>query len=108
MERDLESLKLPLSANLLPSVSHSCCHHTPPGIVIGASVSSAVARSGDGLAQQVFREAGEMLGAHVKALVPQAEGPLLRGSGGLHVVAVGSVLINCWDLLKEGIIYVSQ
>ena len=63
---------------------------------------TAVARSGDGLARQVFREAGEMLGAHVKALVPQAEEPLLKASGGLHVVAVGSVLTCCWDLMKDG------
>ena len=27
---------------------------------------------------------------------------LLNQPGGLHIVAVGSVLIHCWDLLKEG------
>ena len=27
---------------------------------------------------------------------------LLTQDGGLHIVAVGSVLVHCWDLLKEG------
>ena len=27
---------------------------------------------------------------------------LLTQVGGLHIVAVGSVLVFCWDLLKEG------
>lgn len=63
---------------------------------------SLVARSGDDLAQHVFSEAGAALGAHVKALAPQAEDTLRKATGGLHVVAVGSVLTCCWDLLKDG------
>ena len=55
------------------------------------------------MAQRVFCEAGELLGAHVKALAPQAEASLI--TGGLHVVAVGSVLTYCWDLLREGMVY---
>ena len=65
-------------------------------------VCGAVARKGDRLAQQVFWDAGEILGAHVKALVPQAEVPPSSIPGGLHIVAVGSVLNHCWDLLREG------
>lgn len=61
-----------------------------------------MAREGDGLAKQLFWDAGEILGAHVKALVPQTEKSLLDRTGGLHVVAVGSVLVHCWDLLREG------
>ena len=64
------------------------------------SLCMLVARTGDALAQRVFREAGELLGAHVKALAPRAEASLT--AGGLHVVAVGSVLTYCWDLLREG------
>ena len=65
-------------------------------------ISAAVARGGDGLAGEVFLEAGKCLGAHVKALVPRAEEPLLQTSGGLHIVAVGSVLTHCWDLIRDG------
>ena len=61
-----------------------------------------VARKGDKLARQVFWDAGEILGAHVKALVPQAEEPFSKTPGGLRIVAVGSVLAHCWDLLREG------
>ena len=61
-----------------------------------------MARSGDDLAQFIFRTAGVALGAHVKALVPKAEDTLCQAAGGLHVVVVGSVLTLCWDLLKEG------
>jgi N-acetylglucosamine kinase len=66
-----------------------------------------LARRGDGLALQVFQDAGQILGAHVKALAPQAEDPLPRAAGGLHVVAVGSVLTHCWDLLREGFLSVA-
>ena len=62
----------------------------------------SVARSGDKLAGAMFWDAGEILGAHVKALVPQSEEPFSQTPGGLHVVAVGSVIIHCWDLLREG------
>jgi N-acetylglucosamine kinase len=61
-----------------------------------------LARKGDKLARQVFWDAGEILGAHVKALVPQAEEPFSKTPGGLRIVAVGSVLAHCWDLLREG------
>ncbi|CAI8047731.1 N-acetyl-D-glucosamine kinase [Geodia barretti] len=65
-----------------------------------------VARKGDKLARQVFWDAGEILGAHVKALVPQAEEPFSKTPGGLRIVAVGSVLTHCWDLLREGFLSV--
>lgn len=67
-----------------------------------SSVGPLVARAGDGLAQHIFHETGAALGSHVKALAPQAEGALHKTPGGLHVVAVGSVLTCCWDLLKDG------
>jgi N-acetylglucosamine kinase len=65
-----------------------------------------LARKGDKLARQVFWDAGEILGAHVKALVPQAEEPFSKTPGGLRIVAVGSVLTHCWDLLREGFLSV--
>jgi N-acetylglucosamine kinase len=65
-----------------------------------------LARKGDKLARQVFWDAGEILGAHVKALVPQAEEPFSKTPGGLRIVAVGSVLAHCWDLLREGFLSV--
>eukprot|EP00731_Ephydatia_muelleri_P021116 Em0013g843a len=39
-----------------------------------------------------------------QALLPKADQSLLTLPGGLHVLAVGSVLIHCWDLLKEGLL----
>ena len=66
----------------------------------------SVARSGDALAKDVFLEAGKCLGAHVTALAPQAEDPLVNSPGGLHIVTVGSVLIHCWDLIKDGLSFI--
>ena len=43
-----------------------------------------------------------MLGTHVKALIPKASRELLATPGGLCIVAIGSVLTYCWDLLKKG------
>ncbi len=74
------------------------------------------------VARTTFHLAGAALGQHVKALIPKADEvcdhihsgcsllslmdlssqSLLSQPGGLHIVAVGSVLLHCWDLLKDG------
>ncbi|XP_064383181.1 N-acetyl-D-glucosamine kinase-like [Halichondria panicea] len=58
--------------------------------------------TGDPLAVQLFRIAGQMLGRHIRTLIPKADKSLLCEPGGLHIVAIGTVLIKAWDLLKEG------
>ena len=45
-------------------------------------------------------------GVHPRAINPSSSSSpsqsVLSGSGGLHVVGIGSVLENCWQLLKDG------
>ena len=41
-------------------------------------------------------------GCNLTSLSPYLLQSLLQQPGGLHIVAVGSVLNHCWDLLREG------
>lgn len=50
----------------------------------------------------VFREAGTILGRHVRAIATQADRDLAVD---LPVVSVGSVMVKSWRLLKEGLTY---
>ena len=59
------------------------------------------ARKGDRLCQEVFRQAGEDLGLHVRALIPKIDSSLLANSQGFRIVCVGSVW-QSFDLLREG------
>ena len=67
-------------------------------------LAEAARTSRDPLALHIFKEAGIVLGKHIKALLPKADQSLLTTPGGLHVLAVGSVLTHCWDLLQEGLL----
>ncbi|XP_052227642.1 N-acetyl-D-glucosamine kinase-like [Dreissena polymorpha] len=63
------------------------------------------AEDGDELCQQVFHDAGLVLGSHVLAVEPAISQSLLDGPGGLHIVAVGSVW-KSWKFLKPGFLSV--
>lgn len=56
----------------------------------------------DPLCLHIFHQAGLALGGHIHALIPKTDKSLLTQPGGLHIVAEGSVLSQCWDMLKEG------
>ncbi|PIK61927.1 putative N-acetyl-D-glucosamine kinase [Apostichopus japonicus] len=55
----------------------------------------------DPLCLWIFKEAGRVLGKHIQAVAPKIDKALLEGSGGLHIVCVGSVW-KSWNLLEEG------
>lgn len=59
------------------------------------------AREGDALSQFIFRKAGEMLGRHVVAVLPEIDPVLFQGEMGLPILCVGSVW-KSWELLKKG------
>ncbi|XP_077622449.1 N-acetyl-D-glucosamine kinase isoform X3 [Crocuta crocuta] len=61
------------------------------------------AQQGDPLSRFIFRKAGEMLGRHVVAVLPQTDPVLFQREMGLPILCVGSVW-NSWELLKEGFI----
>nr|XP_023029015.1 N-acetyl-D-glucosamine kinase isoform X1 [Leptinotarsa decemlineata] len=64
---------------------------------------SELARDGDKLSQEIFREAGTHLAKSISAVVPKASPELTQQEGGIHVICVGSVWLS-WDLLKLGFI----
>ncbi|KAF6105010.1 N-acetylglucosamine kinase [Phyllostomus discolor] len=59
------------------------------------------AQQGDPLSRYIFRKAGEMLGRHVVAVLPEIDPVLFKGEIGLPILCVGSVW-KSWELLKEG------
>ncbi|EDK99107.1 N-acetylglucosamine kinase, isoform CRA_a [Mus musculus] len=59
------------------------------------------AHQGDPLSRYIFRKAGEMLGRHVVAVLPEIDPVLFQGELGLPILCVGSVW-KSWELLKEG------
>ncbi|XP_023474702.1 N-acetyl-D-glucosamine kinase isoform X3 [Equus przewalskii] len=59
------------------------------------------AQQGDPLSRYIFRKAGEMLGRHVVAVLPEIDPVLFQGEIGLPILCVGSVW-KSWELLKEG------
>ncbi|XP_076796099.1 N-acetyl-D-glucosamine kinase isoform X3 [Arvicanthis niloticus] len=59
------------------------------------------AQQGDPLSKYIFRKAGEMLGRHVVAVLPEIDPVLFQGELGLPILCVGSVW-KSWELLKEG------
>ncbi|KAM9585076.1 N-acetyl-D-glucosamine kinase isoform 5-T5 [Trichechus inunguis] len=61
------------------------------------------AQQGDPLSRYIFRKAGEMLGRHVVAVLPEIDPVLFQGEIGLPILCVGSVW-KSWELLKEGFV----
>ncbi|KAL1768244.1 N-acetyl-D-glucosamine kinase isoform X1 [Sigmodon hispidus] len=61
------------------------------------------AQQGDALSQYIFKKAGEVLGKHIVAVLPDIDPVLFQGELGLPIVCVGSVW-KSWELLKEGFI----
>ncbi|CAH7488198.1 N-acetyl-D-glucosamine kinase [Phodopus roborovskii] len=59
------------------------------------------AQQGDSLSRYIFKKAGEMLGRHIVAVLPEIDPVLFQGELGLPIVCVGSVW-ESWELLKEG------
>ncbi|XP_051010770.1 N-acetyl-D-glucosamine kinase isoform X2 [Acomys russatus] len=59
------------------------------------------AQQGDPLSRHIFKKAGEMLGRHVVAVLPEIDPVLFQGERGLPILCVGSVW-KSWELLKEG------
>ncbi|XP_037383486.1 N-acetyl-D-glucosamine kinase isoform X1 [Talpa occidentalis] len=59
------------------------------------------AQQGDPLSRYIFRKAGEMLGRHIVAVLPEIDPVLFQGVTGLPILCVGSVW-KSWELLKEG------
>ncbi|XP_005071151.1 N-acetyl-D-glucosamine kinase isoform X2 [Mesocricetus auratus] len=59
------------------------------------------AQQGDPLSRYIFKKAGEMLGRHIVAVLPEIDPVLFQGELGLPIVCVGSVW-KSWELLKEG------
>lgn len=59
------------------------------------------AMKGDALCIWLFRQAGIMLGRHIRALSRNVSKDLKEGDGGLRIVCVGSVW-KSWELLKQG------
>jgi len=69
-----------------------------------AALSKKIAEAavgGDALCAWLFREAGRMLGRHIRALAPSLSQQLRTAPGGLNIVCVGSVW-RSWDLLRPG------
>ncbi|XP_051010771.1 N-acetyl-D-glucosamine kinase isoform X3 [Acomys russatus] len=58
------------------------------------------AQQGDPLSRHIFKKAGEMLGRHVVAVLPEIDPVLFQGERGLPILCVGSVW-KSWELLKE-------
>ena len=61
------------------------------------------AEQGDPLSRYIFRKAGEMLGTHVGAVLPETDPVLFQRETGLPIPCVGSVW-KSWELLTEGIL----
>uniref|UniRef100_A0A8C0CX89 N-acetyl-D-glucosamine kinase n=1 Tax=Balaenoptera musculus TaxID=9771 RepID=A0A8C0CX89_BALMU len=59
------------------------------------------AEQGDPLSCYIFRKAGEMLGTHVGAVLPEIDPVLFQREIGLPIPCVGSVW-KSWELLTEG------
>uniref|UniRef100_A0A8C2L772 N-acetyl-D-glucosamine kinase n=1 Tax=Cricetulus griseus TaxID=10029 RepID=A0A8C2L772_CRIGR len=59
------------------------------------------AQQGDPLSRYIFKKAGEMLGKHIVAVLPEIDPVLFQGELGLPILCVGSVW-KSWELLKEG------
>lgn len=57
----------------------------------------------DPLTLHIFKEAGFMLGRHVRALARHVDSSMLMQDGGLQIVCVGGVW-KSWDLLRDGFI----
>ena len=64
---------------------------------------TAANEQGDKLCQSLFVEAGKVLAQHVIAVEPKISQALLEGTGGLHIVCVGSVW-KSWKHMKQGIV----
>ncbi|XP_076990620.1 N-acetyl-D-glucosamine kinase isoform X2 [Tamandua tetradactyla] len=62
------------------------------------------AQGGDPLCQYIFRKAGEILGKHIVAVLPEIDPVLFKRENGLPIVCVGSVW-KSWELLKEGFLF---
>uniref|UniRef100_A0A8C2T2J4 Uncharacterized protein n=1 Tax=Coturnix japonica TaxID=93934 RepID=A0A8C2T2J4_COTJA len=80
-------LRPPLIGNFRKPKSPGFCVKVAEGAV-----------AGDSLCRHVFRQAGELLGRHVVAVLPHS---LFRGELGLPIVCVGSVW-KSWELLRDG------
>ncbi|XP_037663322.1 N-acetyl-D-glucosamine kinase [Choloepus didactylus] len=59
------------------------------------------AQQGDPLSRYIFRKAGEMLGKHIVAVLPEIDPVLFQRENGLPILCVGSVW-ESWEMLKEG------
>ncbi|XP_055981456.1 N-acetyl-D-glucosamine kinase [Sorex fumeus] len=59
------------------------------------------AEQGDALSRCIFWKAGQMLGKHIVAVLPEIDPVLFQGELGLPILCVGSVW-KSWELLKEG------
>jgi len=69
-----------------------------------ASLTKKIAETaveGDALCIWLFKEAGRMLGKHIRALSDKVSPDLREAEGGLNIVCVGSVW-KSWELLKLG------
>nr|CAI5832771.1 unnamed protein product [Callosobruchus analis] len=64
---------------------------------------SDLAKSGDRLAQEIFKQAGTDLAKAISAVHKKASKELTERDGGLLVLCVGSVWLS-WDLIKPGFI----
>lgn len=64
---------------------------------------SELAKSGDELAAELFRQAGAYLAKSLSAVVAKASCELLRREGGIHITCVGSVWLS-WELLMPGFV----
>ncbi|CAH1156059.1 unnamed protein product [Phaedon cochleariae] len=64
---------------------------------------SELAKEGDALAKEIFREAGSDLARGISAVASKAANELIQQEGGLHVLCVGSVWLS-WELLRPGFI----
>ncbi|VEN53300.1 unnamed protein product [Callosobruchus maculatus] len=62
-----------------------------------------LAKNGDSLAKEIFKQAGTDLAKAISAVHKKASKELIERDGGLHVLCVGSVWLS-WDLLKPGFI----
>ncbi|XP_007523734.1 N-acetyl-D-glucosamine kinase [Erinaceus europaeus] len=59
------------------------------------------ALQGDALSRHIFTKAGEILGKHIMAVLPEIDPVLFQGDTGLPILCVGSVW-KSWELLKDG------
>jgi len=62
---------------------------------------AGAAAEGDELSKWLFKEAGRLLGNHIRALSSNVSEKLRDAEGGLNIVCVGSVW-KSWNLLKPG------